>query len=60
MAVDMTQVSSSWIAAIGYENGTIYMETNDGDSYEYPGTEEQFKEWLAAPSKGRWFMENLR
>src|SRR5262245_30509568 len=54
-------VSSEAIRAIGYHAaGIITVDFHRGGSYDYPGTEDMFIAFLAAPSKGRWFSEHLR
>jgi len=48
-------VVSSNVASIGYENGILEVEFNDGSVYHYFGaTEGLFYEFLNAPSKGQF------
>lgn len=64
----MTKVESSQIAEIGYdaENNRLSIRfkswsTKPGSLYTYENvTQEQYDAFAAAPSKGRWFGENLK
>ena len=58
----MVPVSSSAIRMIGYNvAGIIIVEFNrGGDSvYYYPGSAEDFIDFVTAPSKGQWFNQHL-
>jgi hypothetical protein len=59
----MTKVNSSAIAEIGYDKdtGTLKITFNSGLEYEYPNFEEaQYKEFLHAPSIGKYYNKNIR
>ncbi|HZL56786.1 MAG TPA: KTSC domain-containing protein [Bryobacteraceae bacterium] len=50
----MDPVQSSNVAEIGWESDKLTVRFRDGAEYEYPGvTERQYKDLMAAPSKGR-------
>lgn len=60
---DMIEVESSNIAAVGYEDdtSTLVVRFNSGSEYRYYGVaKEVFDELLNAPSKGRYFNQNIR
>lgn len=49
-------VSSSFIAAIGWTNGTLQVELLNGRIYEYYGAPRSvYSAFLSAPSKGKYF-----
>lgn len=49
-------VSSSFIAAIGWTNGTLQVELLNGRVYEYYGVHRAvYTAFLSAPSKGKYF-----
>lgn len=53
--MDMIEVSSSNVAKIGFDSGTLAVEFRDGSRYEYAGVPEaRFHELAAAESKGKW------
>ena len=66
MAVTMTPVSSSWIAALGWEGvrgkpGKVRMETKDGNVYEFFGVPWTFyRLWLESESHGRFYAKSIR
>ena len=52
---------SSAINAIGYENGTLAIEFHQRKIYFYPNVPEQlFKDFLTAPSHGKFFDNYIR
>lgn len=54
-------VSSSNVAAIGYENGVIEVHFHSGAVYQYSdATEALFQAFLAAPSKGSFVHQHLK
>src|SRR5262245_48987520 len=63
-AVEITvPVFSEPISSIGCHAAgiiTVTFKRGGNLTYEYPGTEEMFLAFLAAPSKGRWFNDHLR
>lgn len=63
MEVKMTPVSSSNIAAIGYdgESRTLFVQFVKGGEYSYsPITEDGYRELLKAPSVGGYFAANIK
>lgn len=58
--MQLVPVVSSNVAAIGYENGILEVRFKSGRTYRYYATESFFKEFLAAPSKGRFANQHLR
>ena len=59
--MNRTKVISSNIASIGYENGTLEVEFNNGKIYRYAGIPEHlYLSLLSAPSKGTYFAQNIR
>ncbi len=56
-----TPVVSTNVNSIGYANGVIEVEFNNGSIYQYFGVDEYvFKSFLEAPSKGRFVHYNLK
>ncbi len=55
------RVSSSNIASIGWENGTLEVEFNDRSVYRYSGVPETvYRAFLNAGSKGRFHHVHIR
>lgn len=48
----MVPVESSNVAAIGFSDGTLRVQFLDGAAYEYPATEQEHADLMAAKSKG--------
>jgi len=58
---EMHPVSSSNIAAVGYEDGTVYVQFLNGTSYVYKGVpEHEFKNLLTASSVGSYLNRNFK
>ncbi len=54
-------VSSTNVNSIGYANGIIEVEFNDGSVYQYYGVNESvFRNFLNAPSKGKFVHYTLK
>jgi hypothetical protein len=54
-------VTSSFIAAIGWTNGTLQVELLNGRIYEYCGVPRAaYSAFLSAPSKGKYFNTYIR
>lgn len=58
--MQLVPVVSSNVAAIGYENGVLEVHFKNGSVYRYQTTEAFYKEFLAAPSKGRFANQRLK
>jgi|LSPZ01.1.fsa_nt_gi hypothetical protein len=60
-AAQFGTVSSSWIAAMGYdkEKNEAIVEFKDGFVAHYRMLWETFLEWRSAPSKGKWLHNHL-
>lgn len=59
--MNMIPVSSSNIASVGYENGTLYIRFHSGGLYEYTNVPAALYQGLmSAPSKGRYFHANIK
>ena len=58
----LTPVESSAIAEIGYDNGTLIIRFHSRRKpYLYPNVpEELFREFLCAPSQGKFFHEKIK
>jgi len=58
--VEMINVSSSNVSAIGYEDGVIQVRFKNGSVYQYFGCSEGlFQSFLNASSKGRFMHQYL-
>lgn len=52
---------SSNIKAVGFENGTLHVEFQNGATYEYRNvSEELYQRFLAAPSLGKFLNQHIR
>lgn len=59
--VSMVQVESSNVAAVGYDNGALFVEFHGSGTYRYDKVpRELYDEFLAAESAGRFFAANVR
>lgn len=60
--MDRQPVTSSLIKSIGYANGEMHIEFNNGRVYAYTGpkVEEHYKGLMAAESIGKHFGANVR
>lgn len=59
--MQMLEVVSSNIAAIGYENNILVVRFTNGGVYMYNGVPtEMFEQFKNAQSKGQFFRENIR
>jgi hypothetical protein len=57
----MISVSSSAIAAIGYDSGTLAVRFHNSGLYHHHGVPwELFERFLHSPSKGAFYNENIR
>ena len=57
----MTPVTSSQIAEVGYENGTLAVKFKGGATYTYAGVPQAtFDEMLKAKSVGTFFGKTIR
>lgn len=57
----MISVKSSFVAEVGYENGTLGVRLIDGKRYDYfPVSEETFEKFLNAPSKGIFLNKHVK
>lgn len=60
-SAERVPVSSSFIAAIGWANGTLQVELLNGRVYEYYRVPySTYSAFLSAPSKGRYFNTFIR
>ena len=58
--MQMLKVESSVIAEVGYDEPYLRIKFKSGQTYDYVGvSQEQFKELIKAPSKGKYFRENI-
>jgi len=54
--MEMIPVTSSWISAVGYEDGTVRVAFKDGAVYEYTNvSEDEYTALANASSVGRAF-----
>ena len=61
MYCEMIRVSSSAIAAIGYDGYTLTVEFHSGRVYDHPGVPlSVYQELMAASSKGAYYSRNIR
>jgi hypothetical protein len=61
--MNRTAVSSSSVRSVGYDEAsqTLEVEFNSGGIYQYSGVPKKLSErFLTAPSKGRFFDQNIR
>ncbi len=59
--MNMTPVSSSNIASIGYENGTLYVSFNRGGLYAYSGVPEAvYRGLMSASSHGSYLASHVK
>lgn len=59
--VNMVNVESSNIIAIGHDGKDLYVEYNSGHTYQYADVPKYVYEALmAAPSKGSYMNENVK
>lgn len=61
MAVKMTPVESSNVAAIGYLKPNLYVRFHSGGEYKYSGVPEAlFHDFMAADSKGGFLASHIK
>lgn len=59
--MEMIKVESSNIKQIGFENGTLKVEFQNGNSYKYLEVPKQlFEDLQKAESKGKFLNENIK
>lgn len=59
--LEMIPVSSSFIRAIGYDNSTLYVEMDTGQTYEhYQVPYDLFVAFINASSKGAFYNKYIR
>ena len=59
--MNLTPVSSSNLAAVGYENHTLYIAFHSGGLYAYSNVPESvYQELMAASSHGKYFHAYIR
>ena len=57
----MQPVSSSDLASVGYENGTLYIAFNSGGVYSYDGVPASvYQGLMSASSHGKYFHANIK
>lgn len=59
--VKLHSVDSSWINAVGYDQGTLIVETVEGRKYSYTGVEiETYRDFIRSTSPGRFFGTRIK
>lgn len=59
--MNMIPVSSSNIASVGYENGTLYVAFNRGGLYAYSGVPESvYRGLMSASSHGSYLASHVK
>lgn len=59
--LSMTPLRSSNIAAVGFEDDTLYVEFANGGTYAVSGSSEaELQDILASPSPGAWYHRNVK
>ena len=59
--VEMIRVGSSFIRAVGYDGSTLYVEMENGRTYDHPHVPYSVYACLTgAASKGRYYNRNIR
>ena len=59
--MNLNEVVSSNIKAVGYGDNNLYVEYKSGSLYKYKGVkEETYKELLKAESKGQYMNSNIK
>jgi hypothetical protein len=57
----MMPVRSSNIAAVGFEDGTLYVEFSNGGTYAVSGSSEaELQDILDSPSPGSYYHRNIK
>lgn len=57
----MHPVSSSNLASVGYENGTLYVSFHSGSTYAYFGVPQSvYDELMAADSHGKYLNAHIK
>ena len=58
---EMQPVRSSNVAAVGYEDGVLYVEFTSGATYAYEGVDEStYQALAAAPSPGSYLNTHIK
>jgi hypothetical protein len=58
---EMTPVKSSNVAAVGWENGTLYVEFLSGSTYAYEGVDEvAYQDLLGSSSVGQYLNRHIK
>jgi len=59
--VQMIPVQSSNLSSVGYENGILYIEFNNGSMYSYDNVPVSvYQELMSAPSHGKYFHAHIK